>query len=291
MELLNRRTVLKAAAAAGVLLPGLARAASSGTEVFTSDEAGLLVDSTVILGETSAVVIDAQFTAGSAAALADLIASTGRSVETILITHYHPDHVLGLPILLDRFPGSRAVAHKDVQAMIARTVQPIWDRIAANSPAGVFADRAVIPEALEADHLLLDGARIDILGPMHGDTDLITPVHIPSLDTLITSDVAYVDTHLWLEENTSPERTALWRASIDALEAIGAGTIIPGHRQASSPNDTSAFAATRAYLDRWDKALAETTSAAELKAALLAGTEGLGFALAVDRSVAAIYPG
>jgi hypothetical protein len=48
MELLSRRTLLRAAAAsgaAGALIPGLARAAVSGTEMFTSDEAGLLVGS------------------------------------------------------------------------------------------------------------------------------------------------------------------------------------------------------------------------------------------------------
>lgn len=294
MEILNRRTVLKAAAATGVmslLAPGLTHAAeTAGTELFTADEAGLLVDSTVILGETEAVVIDAQFTTENATALADLIAATGRSVQTILITHYHPDHILGLPILLDRFPGARAVAHKDVQAQLAQTVEPIWQRIAGGAPAGMFADRFVIPEALEDDHLLLDGNRIDVLGPMHGDTDLITPLYIAALDTLITSDVAYIDTHLWMEENTTAERIALWRNSIDTLEALGAKTIIPGHRKAGSVGGTAVFDASRAYLTRWEKALAETTSAESLKAALLDGAQDLGFASAVDRSVAAIYP-
>ena len=163
MELLNRRTVLKSVAAAGAasgLLPGLAHAATSGTELFTSDEAGLLVDSVVVLGERSAVLIDAQFTAGNAALLADVIAATGRTLESIVITHLHPDHILGLPILLDRFPQAKAYAQTDIQAILAQILGGMHAEIAGGAPAGVFADRFVVPEALSADHILLEGERI-----------------------------------------------------------------------------------------------------------------------------------
>lgn len=293
MFILNRRNFisLAAAGAAATAFAGrFAHAASTGTEVFTSDEAGLLVDSTVILGEKSAVVVDAQFTQANAAALADLIAATGRKVETILITHFHPDHILGLAVLMDRFPDAKPVAHAAVQGMIAQTAQPMLDRIGGGAPAGVFASRVVIPDVLSADHIKLEGERIEVLGPLHGDTALITPLHIPALKTVIAADIAYADTHLWLEENTKPEQIAAWRESIKTLQGLDAETIIPGHRKADSKSDASVFAQTSAYLDHWEKALAESKSEEELKAALLAGNEGLGFAFAIDRAVAAVYP-
>lgn len=292
MELLNRRTVLKSAAAAGAatsLLPGLAHAATSGTELFTSDEAGLLVDSVVVLGERSAVLVDAQFTAGNAALLADSIAATGRVLESILITHVHPDHILGLPILLDRFPEAKAYAQTDIQAILSQILGGMHAQIAGSAPAGVFADRFVVPEALSADHILLEGERIEILPPMAGDTALITPVHIPSLDTLIATDVAYIDTHLWMEE-VATTGTEGWRASVEALRGIGATTVIPGHRKSGSPNDATVFDATVAYLDHWESARAASTNAQEFQAKLMNGTEDLGFAFAVERGAAAAFP-
>lgn len=293
MEIMTRRTILKAAAAggaAGTLLPGMAHAAAKGTEIFTSDEAGLLVDSTVILGEKSAVLIDAQFTAGNAGLLADMIAASGRKLESILITHIHPDHILGLPVLLDRFPEAKAYAQTDIQGILAQILGGMHGQIAGSAPAGVFADRFVVPEALSADHIMLEGERIEILPPMAGDTALITPVHIPSLNTLIATDVAYIDTHLWMEEVVQSNTIGAWRASIEQLRGIGAATVIPGHRKSGSANDASVFDATVAYLDHFEAARAASANAEEFRAKLLEGREDLGFAFAIDRSVAAAFP-
>ena len=49
-------------------------------------------------------------TVAEAEALADWIALHNRNLETIYITHAHFDHFYGLSILLDRFPGARAIA-------------------------------------------------------------------------------------------------------------------------------------------------------------------------------------
>lgn len=293
MELLNRRTLLQLAGslgAAAALTPGQARAATIGTDLFTSDEAGLLVDSVVVLGERSAILIDAQFTAANATQLAGMIAATGRTLDTILITHLHPDHILGLPILLDRFPQARAVAHPDIVAILSQILGPMHAEIAGAAPAGVFADRFVLPEALHADHLMLDGERIEVLPPMAGDTALITPVHIPALETLVASDIAYIDTHLWMEEVATTDGIAPWRASVEALRDIGAKTVIPGHRKAGSATDASVFDATVAYLDHWEASRAASATAEEFRARLMTGTEQLGFAFAIDRGVAAAFP-
>ena len=255
MQLLDRRTFLSLTAASAALAPLGSHASPQSADVFTSAD-GVLVDSTVVLGADRAVVIDAQLTTGAAGLLADTIAATGRSLDTIIITHAHPDHVLGLAVLLERFPDARPVAHPAIQSILAGAVGPMRDAL-ANAFPGAIADTAVAPDALTADHVMLEGERIDVLDPMHGDTDLVTPVHIPALDTLVAADIVYADTHLWLAENTTPERTALWRASLDALEGIGASTIVPGHRQPDTPNDASTLAKTRAYLDQWDAAVAE----------------------------------
>jgi glyoxylase-like metal-dependent hydrolase (beta-lactamase superfamily II) len=68
------------------------------------------ITSTLIFGEYDAVLVDAMMTVAEAEALADWVALHNRNLETIYITHAHFDHFYGLGILLDRFPGTRAIA-------------------------------------------------------------------------------------------------------------------------------------------------------------------------------------
>lgn len=275
MFLLDRRNFLQMSAAAGLgaastsLLAGRAMAAPSMAEVFTAGQDGGNVDSAVIVGEDAAVLIDTQFSPDYAAALADLIEGTGKRLDTVFITHAHPDHYSGLPIIRERFPDLRAVTHAAIQPLLPEEVGPVG--------------------ALATDHILLEGERLDVLDPLHGDTDLISAVHIPSLDTLVLGDLAFVDTHVWVAENTTPERLDLWRASMDQLEAIGAGVVVPGHQTESSANDNSVFAYTRAYLDVWQQALADASNAEELTAIMLEGREDLGLRFAIQRAATAIY--
>src|SRR5579862_3652344 len=83
--------------------------------------------STLIFGDYDAVLVDAMTTVAEAEALADWVALHNRNLETIYITHAHFDHFYGLSILLDRFPGARAIATpKTVNAMqiyLAPTVE------------------------------------------------------------------------------------------------------------------------------------------------------------------------
>ncbi len=273
MFLLDRRTFVQltaASAGAAALWPASANAAPTGAEVFTGDAMGGNVDSVVLMGDSNALLVDTQFTPENATRLADVIEVTGRTLETVFITHAHPDHYSGLPIIRERFPDLRAVAHPDVLALL-----PVADIGAV--------------EALDGP-LMLEAEEIEVLGPMHGDTDVITPLYVASLDTLIAADMAYADCHVWVAENTSVERLDLWRANLDALEAMGAATVIPGHRLESSANDASVLAFTRAYLDVWQQALEETSSAEELTARMMDGREDLGLGFAVQMAVGAVYP-
>lgn len=292
MFVLNRRNFLKiAGAAAGTaLLPKTAFAGISSSQVFTSDASSALVDSTVLIGEEKAVLIDAQFTVSAATQLADIIEATGRRLETIFITHGHPDHYLGLEVFKSRFSDVQIFAHPQVKEVIEERGQNSLDYFNSTAPAGVFASNVVVPEALEQDHIMLEGERINILEPMHGDTALISPVHVPSLDLLIAADIVFADTFVWTEENTESAAINLWRNSLDALEAIGAKTIIPGHQVEGSSQDASNITHTRRYLDQWEAALATTSTAADLDAAMRLGNEHLQLDYCLVRGIAAVYP-
>jgi glyoxylase-like metal-dependent hydrolase (beta-lactamase superfamily II) len=291
MFLLNRRTLITSsgAALAAGFLGASAEAAAGKADVFTADANGALVDSTIVVGEKKVLVIDAQFTAANASRLAEAVAATGKELETIYITHFHPDHHLGLAVLMDRFPNAKPVAHKSVQPAIAGAAQAMLEQVNGMFP-GAFASRVVIPETLAGDKLTLEDETFNIIGPFHSDTPVSTAVHLPGLDTLVASDALYRDTHVWLAENTKAEDIAAWRKSLDDLEAIGAKHIIPGHRLETSPNDATSFAHVREYISHWEQALASAKTAADLKAAMIEKVGARPGEFFLDRAVAAARP-
>src|ERR1700691_1813062 len=88
------------------------------------------ITSTLILGEHGAVLVDAMGTVAEAEALADWVALHNRNLETIYITHAHFDHFYGLSILLDRFPGARAIATPKAVNAMQMSFTPMVERLA-----------------------------------------------------------------------------------------------------------------------------------------------------------------
>src|ERR1700758_1027331 len=68
------------------------------------------ISSILIHGERDAVLVDTPTTAAQATALADWVEESGKNLTTIYTTHGHGDHFFGNAILLERFPGAKAVA-------------------------------------------------------------------------------------------------------------------------------------------------------------------------------------
>src|SRR4051794_20001905 len=79
-------------------------------DTFTAVPEAFSVTSTIVIGAEKALLVDAQFALPQAALLAERIRATGRELETIYVTHWHPDHYFGLPAILAEFPAARVVA-------------------------------------------------------------------------------------------------------------------------------------------------------------------------------------
>src|SRR5579871_6004111 len=95
------------------------------------------ITSTLIFGDYDAVLVDAMGTVAEAEALANWIALHNRNLETIYITHAHFDHFYGLSILLDRFPGARAIATPAAVKAMQMSFTPAVERLAC----GMFPEQ------------------------------------------------------------------------------------------------------------------------------------------------------
>jgi glyoxylase-like metal-dependent hydrolase (beta-lactamase superfamily II) len=103
------------------------------------------ITSTLIFGEYDAVLVDAMLTVAEANALADWVALHNRNLETIYITHAHFDHFYGLGILLDRFPGARAIATPKALNAMQTSFTPAVERLARQMFPGQVPTRLVPP--------------------------------------------------------------------------------------------------------------------------------------------------
>src|ERR1700744_1683916 len=107
------------------------------------------ITSTLIFGEYDAVLVDAMMTVAESEALADWIALHNRNLETIYITHAHFDHFYGLGILLDRFPGARAIATPKTLSAMQSSFTPPIERLARRCFPGQVPTKLVAPNAYE----------------------------------------------------------------------------------------------------------------------------------------------
>jgi len=99
------------------------------------------ITSTLIFGEHDAVLVDAMTTVAEAEALAHWVALHNRNLETIYITHAHFDHFYGLSILLDRFPGARAIATPKTVNAMQMSFSPLVERLARRLFPGQVATK------------------------------------------------------------------------------------------------------------------------------------------------------
>jgi len=89
------------------------------------------ISSTLISGESDAVLVDTAITVEQNEKIVDWIVNTGKNLTTIYATHGHGDHFFGVNTIQKRFPKARFVARRetiDVMRMqaSAAVVEAYW---------------------------------------------------------------------------------------------------------------------------------------------------------------------
>ena len=184
-------------------------------------------NSTILLTESKALLIDAQFLASDARTLTEQIKSTNRDLTAILVTHTHPDHVWGAVEVLKAFPNAKVYARKHVRDEIilefrARLLR--WtEHYDPELPTSLFDI-----DELTGDVFLFDNHEIEIIDLKPAETIHATAFYVPELKAYIAGDQVFHKHHPYVAGGlNAPE---VW---IDSLNEIknnyDIDMIVPGH--------------------------------------------------------------
>jgi glyoxylase-like metal-dependent hydrolase (beta-lactamase superfamily II) len=256
---------------------------------FVASEAGVRVTSTLITGERDAVLVDAQFIESEAARLVEMIRGTGKRLTTVYITHAHPDHYFGLPVIQAAFPEAKILASPAVAAEMKARWQAKhdqWKPIFGDD----LADTQVEATPYHAPTLTLEDREIQLLGPQQGDDPHLTTLFVPGPDALIASDVSYSGTHVWLADTRPADRVA-WLGTLERLAALNPAMVVSGHDDPALPDDATALGATAQYIRDFDRVLAASKSAPDVVAAMSKAYPTLALPIILDISAKAAFAG
>lgn len=217
---------------------------------FTSSEQGAWSNSYLITAGSEAVLFDVFMLHDEAAQIADAITKSGKTLRTVMVSHAHPDHFMGLDVITERFPQARIVSTRNVVADIESDGPWMFSMLQSKlGPEG--PTRLVIPETLTDLTLSIEGFELEVVEFGEGESKHLVAVHIPSLKALLSADLVYNNAHLYLQER----HLESWLTRLDELEAFAKNkisTFYPGH---GSPAGLELIAQTRSYLRDFGEAV------------------------------------
>jgi Zn-dependent hydrolases, including glyoxylases len=236
------------------------------TKVFLSSDKndGFGVTSTVIYGDKDAMLVDAQFTIANAHRLLAELIELNKNVKYVFLTHLHPDHYLGLEVIMQRYPDAEVIAFKkaadDINSAYDFKIDYWGNTVLKDNGANIKFNI----KKLNDNVITLDNKIVEVLGLMCGDCVDIAPLWIPSSKTLIASDLVFADCHVWLADMRTPQLLDGWLKTLDELDSLEPEIVVPGHSSSALTLHPSAISFTRQYINDFFKQLNQSSDAEQL---------------------------
>jgi glyoxylase-like metal-dependent hydrolase (beta-lactamase superfamily II) len=206
-------------------------------KVFTSLDDQFWVNSVIIEGEHEVMLVDAQLTKTNAERVLEEIKETRKPLSIVYITHEHADHFLGLEVFKEAYPGVRIIATSAVVDRIDMVYQDKIDKWKKILGSGATS-HAVAISRFDGNSIEFEGAKIEVLKNIQGDTDENTMLWIPGQRILISGDVLFNDMHVYTAETDGKAR-GKWLKSLQEVRELKPSVVIPGHSKVGAPLDAS----------------------------------------------------
>ncbi|AGL84052.1 quinoprotein relay system zinc metallohydrolase 1 [Pseudomonas protegens] len=210
------------------------------TDNFAKANGGNIVNTGFIVTDSGVVVIDSGPSKRYGEALRRAIAATtDKPVIQLLLTHHHPDHVLGNQAFGDvpigALAGTSDLLRQQGEGMAENMYRMVGDWMRGTE--------VVLPtQVLEPGVLEVGGHRLRLLG-LSGHTGADLAILDENTGVLFAGDLVFYERAL-----TTPNSPGLgvWLKDLDTLQALPWKLIVPGHGPVAS--DTAPFAQMRDYL-------------------------------------------
>jgi glyoxylase-like metal-dependent hydrolase (beta-lactamase superfamily II) len=230
------------------------------------------VNSYIFSNGKSQIIMDVLRSSAEAKELAKQIKANKLPLTHILISHGHPDHYLGMDVLLKEFPTVKIVVatqaiKEDIKNFSVWMESVGWLDAEVNlkaktdkNPDGFDYDKNIT--VLNDNKLTLDGGGALLLETMYNpaEAEHLTTVFSKDLNALFTSDFCYNDVHLWLGTGVDKKHIQNWKnqlADFKKKYATSKPTIYPGHGKKS---DVTLFDKVIQYITDFEKVTSKATT-------------------------------
>jgi glyoxylase-like metal-dependent hydrolase (beta-lactamase superfamily II) len=221
--------------------------------------------STLIWDDGGGLLVDCLVTEEESRLLAEWVKARPCEPGYVYITHPHADHFLGLPQVLAAFPEARPVALAESIPAMTEQISPGYMRVWSGFFPGQLTGKPVAPAPLPGTTIPFGNSAATLIPVGTTDAEHSSVVHVPDLSLVVSGDVVYNQTHMWLRAST-PDSRASWARALDAVAALGAQTIIAGHRNPQAADDDALrqLDECRRYIADFEAALERSSSPADL---------------------------
>lgn len=231
-------------------------------KVYSADSHSFYVNSTLIYGETEAVVIDAGFTKADALRIAANVLDSGKELTTIFVSQADPDYYFGVTELKKIFPAVKVIATPTVRQVIKKKMMAklaYWGpKMKLNSP-----DKLVLPDAYLKDSFSVDGFDIEI----KGNKGLLAHrpyLWIPSSKAIVGNVGISGGLHVWTADVQQQSIWNVWLDQLHTMKNLKPKIVVPGHMKAGTALSDKTISYTIEYLKVFEKAKANSKNSTEL---------------------------
>jgi glyoxylase-like metal-dependent hydrolase (beta-lactamase superfamily II) len=222
----------------------------------------------LIFGDEDAVLVDTFTTIEQNDSLIQWVRDHRRNLTHIYLTHGHGDHVYGIGQMLGAFPDAHAIATLGTRTEASLQAEDeyrvgFWGRL---FPGQI--PEPVLPELLDGNQFSLEGHQLQIVEAGHTDTQGTTALWVPDIRLVVSGDVVYNNTHMYLAETTRETR-AEWTAALRTLASLVPVHVVAGHKDPDRDDNPRNINESIQYLTDFNQAELTSTTALDLYETML----------------------